>query len=49
MIQNTKYEDLREQFQPIVYYAAAQDEGTAGYLPSCRATSVDLIVALRYE
>jgi hypothetical protein len=24
---DTKYEDLREQFQPIVYYAAAQDEG----------------------
>ncbi|MCA1578736.1 MAG: ABC transporter permease [Acidobacteria bacterium] len=28
LVGDTKYEDLREEFQPIVYYAAAQDEGT---------------------
>jgi putative ABC transport system permease protein len=27
LVGDTKYEDLREEFQPIVYYAAAQDEG----------------------
>jgi putative ABC transport system permease protein len=26
LVRNTKYEDLREEFQPIAYYAAAQDE-----------------------
>jgi ABC-type antimicrobial peptide transport system permease subunit len=30
LVGDTKYEDLREEFQPIVYYAAAQDEGGAG-------------------
>jgi predicted permease len=30
LVGDTKYEDLREDFQPIVYYAAAQDEGGAG-------------------
>ena len=29
LVRNTKYEDLREEFQPIAYYAAAQDEGAA--------------------
>ena len=24
---DTKYQDLREEYRPIVYYAAAQDEG----------------------
>jgi predicted permease len=28
LVRNTKYEDLREEFVPIAYYAAAQDEGT---------------------
>jgi predicted permease len=28
LVGDTKYEDLREEFTPIVYYAAAQDEGT---------------------
>ena len=27
LVRDTKYEDLREEFQPIAYYAAAQDEG----------------------
>src|SRR6185503_9678825 len=26
LVGDTKYEDLREEFAPIVYYAAAQDE-----------------------
>ena len=26
LVGNTKYEDLREEFQPIAYYAAAQDQ-----------------------
>jgi len=30
LVGDTKYEDLREEFQPIVYYAAAQDESGAG-------------------
>ena len=30
LVGDTKYEDLREEFQPIVYYAAAQDQGGAG-------------------
>ena len=30
LVRNTKYEDLREDFQPIAYYAAAQDEGGTG-------------------
>ena len=29
LVRDTKYEDLREEFQPIAYYAAAQDEGAA--------------------
>ncbi len=28
MVRDTKYEDLREEFRPIVYYAAAQDSGS---------------------
>jgi predicted permease len=27
LVRDTKYEDLREEFQPIAYYAAAQDSG----------------------
>jgi predicted permease len=30
LVGDTKYEDLREEFQPIVYYASAQDEAGAG-------------------
>ena len=30
LVRNTKYGDLREEFLPIVYYAAAQDDGGFG-------------------
>ena len=30
LVGDTKYEDLREQFQPIVYYAEAQDDSGPG-------------------
>ena len=33
LVGDTKYEDLREEFTPIVYYAAAQDEGAGAGAP----------------
>jgi predicted permease len=33
LVRDTKYEDLREEFLPIAYYAAAQNEGAGPGLP----------------
>jgi predicted permease len=47
---DTKYEDLREEFQPIVYYAASQDDGTgagAQFLIRSRLSQSETVAAVK--
>jgi len=47
---DTKYADLREEFRPIVYYAAAQDEGAgagAQFLIRSRLPQGELVAAVK--
>lgn len=47
---DTKYEDLREEFRPIVYYAAAQDESAgagAQFLIRSRLSQVETVAAVK--
>lgn len=49
LARNTKYEDLREEFVPIVYYAAAQDDGGFGlqvFIRS-RVSQVETVAAVK--
>jgi len=50
LVGDTKYEDLREEFTPIVYYAAAQDEGSgagAQILIRSHLKQTDTIAAIK--
>ncbi len=49
MVRDTKYEDLREEFQPIAYYAAAQDSGSgpgAQVLIRSREPQAEMVAAV---
>ena len=49
LVGDTKYEDLREEFQPIVYYAAAQDSSGAGaqIMIRSRLTQAETVAAVK--
>ncbi|HKO62989.1 MAG TPA: ABC transporter permease [Pyrinomonadaceae bacterium] len=50
LVRNTKYEDLREEFQPIAYYAAAQDSETgagASLLIRSRVSQGETVAAVK--
>jgi len=50
LVRNTKYEDLREEFQPIAYYAAAQDSDSgpgAQVLIRSRLRQAEMIAAVK--
>ena len=50
LVGDTKYEDLREDFPPIVYYAAAQDEGSgagAQFLIRSRVSQGETVAAVK--
>jgi putative ABC transport system permease protein len=50
LVGDTKYEDLREKFRPIVYYAAAQDEGAgagAQFLIRSRLSQGETVAAVK--
>jgi ABC-type antimicrobial peptide transport system permease subunit len=50
LVRDTKYEDLREEFQPIAYYAAAQDSGSgagAQLLIRSRVPQVETVAAVK--
>ena len=50
LVGDTKYADLREEFRPIVYYAAAQDEGAgagAQFLIRSRLPQGELVAAVK--
>jgi putative ABC transport system permease protein len=49
LVRDTKYEDLREEFQPIAYYAAAQDSGSgpgAQVLIRSRLPQAEMVAAV---
>lgn len=50
LVGDTKYADLREEFRPIVYYAAAQDEGAgagAQFLIRSRLPQSEVVAAVK--
>lgn len=50
LVGDTKYADLREEFRPIVYYAAAQDEGAgagAQFLIRSRLPQGEIVAAVK--
>jgi putative ABC transport system permease protein len=49
MVRDTKYENLREEFQPIAYYASAQDDGAgpgAEVLIHSRVRTTEMVAAV---
>ncbi len=50
LVRDTKYEDLREEFQPIAYYAVAQDSGSgpgAQVLIRSRVPQAETVAAVK--